>query len=247
MSQLPIVRPKPVSSSSAIATPLPDLEEGSSWRSLNAPKSAPGAIRVLVIAGFPALRAGLTALLTRHADIVPVELLPGQPEDEATPHVIIADAGSSSDGLLDDLADSYPGAGFVLIGGDPSVDGPGLESGAVGYLGSDVDGSALAMAVRGVAAGLTVIDPALITASGIHVHTPSAAAPTVAPGEALTAREREVLELVAAGLPNKAIARELGISEHTAKFHVGSLLAKLGAGSRTEAVTLATRRGILSI
>jgi DNA-binding NarL/FixJ family response regulator len=48
-------------------------------------------------------------------------------------------------------------------------------------------------------------------------------------------------------LPNKAIARELRISEHTAKFHVGSLLAKLGAASRTEAVTIATRRGILSV
>jgi two-component system, NarL family, nitrate/nitrite response regulator NarL len=56
-----------------------------------------------------------------------------------------------------------------------------------------------------------------------------------------------VLALVAEGYPNKAIARELGISEHTAKFHVGSLLGKLGAGSRTEAVTLATRRGILPI
>jgi DNA-binding CsgD family transcriptional regulator len=63
----------------------------------------------------------------------------------------------------------------------------------------------------------------------------------------LTAREREVLQLVAEGLPNKAIARQLGISEHTAKFHVGSLLGKLGAGSRTEAVTLATRRGILPV
>jgi DNA-binding CsgD family transcriptional regulator len=52
---------------------------------------------------------------------------------------------------------------------------------------------------------------------------------------------------VAEGLPNKAIARELGISEHTAKFHVGSLLAKLGAASRTEAVTLATRCGILPV
>jgi DNA-binding NarL/FixJ family response regulator len=67
------------------------------------------------------------------------------------------------------------------------------------------------------------------------------------PGDALTAREREVLRLVADGLPNKGIAPELGISEHTAKFHVGSLLAKLGAGSRTEAVTIATRRGVLSI
>ena len=70
-------------------------------------------------------------------------------------------------------------------------------------------------------------------ATGVHTH-----ARTSENAEALTARESEVLLLVAEGLPNKAIARELGISEHTAKFHVGSLLGKLGAASRTEAVTL---------
>jgi DNA-binding CsgD family transcriptional regulator len=63
----------------------------------------------------------------------------------------------------------------------------------------------------------------------------------------LTPRERDVLLLMAEGASNKAIARRLGISVHTAKFHVGSLLAKLGAASRTEAVTLATRRGILPV
>ncbi|CAN0511629.1 unnamed protein product, partial [Phaeothamnion confervicola] len=63
----------------------------------------------------------------------------------------------------------------------------------------------------------------------------------------LVPREREVLGLVAAGLPNKAIAHELGISDHTVKFHVSSLLTKLGAASRTEAVTVATRMGVLSL
>ena len=56
-----------------------------------------------------------------------------------------------------------------------------------------------------------------------------------------------MLGLVAAGLPNKAIAHELGISDHTVKFHVSSLLTKLGAASRTEAVTIATRMGVLSL
>jgi DNA-binding NarL/FixJ family response regulator len=55
------------------------------------------------------------------------------------------------------------------------------------------------------------------------------------------------LGLVASGLPNKAIARTLGISDHTVKFHVSSVLNKLNAGSRTEAVTIATRQGILSL
>lgn len=63
----------------------------------------------------------------------------------------------------------------------------------------------------------------------------------------LTPREREVLALMAAGLPNKTIALRLGISEHTAKFHVGTVLAKLGAASRTEAVMTAARRGLLPL
>ncbi len=63
----------------------------------------------------------------------------------------------------------------------------------------------------------------------------------------LSDREIEVLTHVAAGLPNKGIARELGISEHTVKFHVGTILGKLGAASRTEAVTVAVRGGILPL
>jgi DNA-binding NarL/FixJ family response regulator len=63
--------------------------------------------------------------------------------------------------------------------------------------------------------------------------------------ETLTARELEVLQLLAEGLPNKLIAVRLHITEHTAKFHVSSIMLKLGASSRTEAVTLAARRGLL--
>ena len=61
----------------------------------------------------------------------------------------------------------------------------------------------------------------------------------------LTPREHEVLGLVAEGLPNKSIADHLSISEHTVRFHVNSIMSKLGAQSRTEAVTRATRLGLL--
>jgi DNA-binding NarL/FixJ family response regulator len=64
-------------------------------------------------------------------------------------------------------------------------------------------------------------------------------------GEILTARENEVLQLLAEGLANKAIARRLGIRETTVKFHVNSILAKLGAQSRTEAVARAARQGLV--
>jgi DNA-binding NarL/FixJ family response regulator len=67
------------------------------------------------------------------------------------------------------------------------------------------------------------------------------------PGESLSAREQQVLELLAEGLPNKAIATRLGISDQTVKFHVASIAAKLGAANRTEAVRLALRRGLLTL
>jgi DNA-binding NarL/FixJ family response regulator len=69
----------------------------------------------------------------------------------------------------------------------------------------------------------------------------------VLPDETLTAREREVLELLSRGLPNKLIARRLQISEHTVKFHVSSIYAKLGASSRTDAVSRGVRRGFITL
>jgi DNA-binding NarL/FixJ family response regulator len=67
------------------------------------------------------------------------------------------------------------------------------------------------------------------------------------PAEALTEREREVLALLAEGLPNKAIARALGISDQTVKFHVAAIIGKLGAANRTDAVRRAIRRGLVAI
>src|SRR5262245_8860691 len=68
-----------------------------------------------------------------------------------------------------------------------------------------------------------------------------------APAEALTARERQVLDLLAEGLANKAIASRLGISDQTVKFHVASICGKLGASNRTEAVRRAVRRGLITL
>lgn len=202
---------------------------------------------VAVAAGYPAVRAGLVALLRQVDDIAASEAIPGALETASlAPDVVVIDAASTDDSAIEALSDAYPTAPLVFVGGDPAADGPGLSAGAVAYLPPDADATSLVAAVRGVAIGLTVVDPALIVAAGVHIHSRSTLEASL-PSEALTSREREVLALVAAGLPNKTIAHELGISEHTAKFHVGSLLAKLGAGSRTEAVTIATRRGLLAI
>ena len=200
--------------------------------------------RVLVAAAYPALRAGLLALLAGDGSLEaqPADATElGGGESEA-PAAIVVDYTGGEPEVVAALGEAFPSSPLVMIGADPASDGPGIASSPVAYLPSDVDAEALVAAVHAAAAGLIVLDPTVAGATGIHTHARAAAE-----GDALTAREREVLQLVAEGLPNKAIARELGISEHTAKFHVGSLLGKLGAGSRTEAVTIATRRGILPI
>jgi DNA-binding NarL/FixJ family response regulator len=99
-----------------------------------------------------------------------------------------------------------------------------------------------------VASGLLVLDPAVARAALAAAPADRLrAAPAEDLAEPLTDREMEVLHLLALGLPNKAIALRLGISEHTVKFHVGAILAKTGAAGRTEAVMLAARRGILPL
>jgi DNA-binding NarL/FixJ family response regulator len=108
-------------------------------------------------------------------------------------------------------------------------------------LARETDADQLDLAVRAAEAGLVLLDlPLAATSLG-----QPAGVVTAATSEPLTPRELQVLQLVAQGLPNKGIARRLGISENTAKFHVASLTGKLGASSRTEAVTLAARRGLI--
>ncbi len=213
----------------------------------------PTLVRVLVLARSPAVRAGLGALLTTDDRIVMVTtpgvasgwLRTSDPRLDAPEPLdaIVVDLPSFDPSALDDIAERFPGTPMILLGGDPAASPP-LVDAPTGYLSTDADSASLMAAVHAVVAGLTVIDPALVTRFGARPGTPSA---PDGGGETLTPREREVLRLVAEGLPNKTIARELGISEHTAKFHVGSLLAKLDAGSRTEAVTTATRRGLLTV
>jgi DNA-binding NarL/FixJ family response regulator len=94
--------------------------------------------------------------------------------------------------------------------------------------------------LRAVHAGLFVLHPEALERS-------MAGDTAMAPGAPLTAREREILELMADGANNGIIASRLGISRHTVKFHVASILAKLDARSRTEAVALALRAGLLAV
>ena len=114
---------------------------------------------------------------------------------------------------------------------------PAIRAGAAGYLLKNVEPSELARAVRAADAGEALIDPA------VAARLVDALADDERDEQPLTAREQEVLDLVARGYANKRIALELGIAEKTVKTHVGHVLAKLGVADRTQAALYATRAG----
>src|SRR5262249_58818697 len=118
--------------------------------------------------------------------------------------------------------------------------GAALAAGARGVLLRDTPADRLAAALEAAVRGLVVLDESL--AEGWLRRPAAGAAPLVEP---LTPRELQVLELLAEGLSNKAIAGRLGISDHTAKFHVNAILGKLGVQSRTEALVQAARLGLI--
>ncbi|HEX3776494.1 MAG TPA: response regulator transcription factor [Polyangiaceae bacterium] len=115
-----------------------------------------------------------------------------------------------------------------------------LRAGALAVLFRNADGERVLSALRALASGSAVLEPAIL-----RTFVSARAAPNDA--LTLTPRETEVLNLVAEGLSNKSIAERLRISEHTAKFHVNAILNKFGAETRTEAVVMAARRGLLML
>jgi DNA-binding NarL/FixJ family response regulator len=115
-----------------------------------------------------------------------------------------------------------------------------VRAGAQGYLLKGAPREELFNAIRVVHAGGSLLQPVVASKLLSRLHQNNAPAPN-----ALTIRETEVLHWLAQGLPNKEIAAQLVITERTVKFHVSSLMSKLGAGNRTEAVAMATQRGLV--
>jgi DNA-binding NarL/FixJ family response regulator len=123
---------------------------------------------------------------------------------------------------------------------------PAIQAGAAGYLLKNVQPAELARAVRAAHAGEALLDPSVAARLVEAVVQQRAAAPAAGPpAPELTPREHEVLALIVAGMANKRIALELGLSEKTVKAHVGHLLAKLGVADRTQAALLAVRTGLV--
>lgn len=209
-------------------------------------------IRVYIVAASPLARAGLETVLTaRGVQVVgssaDMESLADEFSD-SKPDVVLVQAPSGQyESVLESVVRSeLASEGAVLVladGGPPAWPAQALRAGVRGVLPGDLSPDQLLAALEAAASGLLILHPTDVDA--LLPELRPASGPLAELAEPLTRREREVLQMLAGGLGNKEIASRLAISEHTVKFHVASILGKLGAGSRTEAVSLGIRRGLV--
>jgi len=193
---------------------------------------------VLVVAEDPIVRSALLGLLSGQS----FEVQGASPAavDEAQADVLVWDLGSDARIAVDrlrELEDAGAQVIALLPSGAPAA--AAFAAGAHGLLLREgASARVLSAAVNAVQAGLVVVDPALASSvMPTRDRTPLA--------EELTAREQQVLQHLSEGLANKEIAAKMHISDHTVKFHVNAILAKLGVTSRTEAVVQAAKRGLV--
>ena len=202
----------------------------------------PESAAVLVVADDPLARGGIAALLGSTASVTVTGVVAPDEASEAvtstTADCAIVDLGREPNpqAFLDGLELDIP---VLALAGDSEQASAALAGRANGVLSREADAESLVAGLAAIAAGLHVTDPRF------------APAPVPRPGvdgaDTLTPREHEVLGLVADGLPNKTIALELGLSEHTVKFHLTAVMSKLDAQSRAEAVAEGFRRGLIAL
>jgi DNA-binding NarL/FixJ family response regulator len=195
-------------------------------------------IKVSLLTDDSLLRAGLSSLL---AQVGSIHVVDG---DEA--EVALWDAGVDGEKALarfSELRALHVPA--VAVVSDQSHVAPALAAGARGVLLRDQGGPGIHAALAAVRTGLTVL-AASLAESLVPAQPKIGPTPGKGRGE-LTERERQVVQLLSEGLSNKLIADRLGISDHTAKFHVNGVMMKLGASTRTEAVVEGMRRGLIKL
>jgi two-component system, NarL family, response regulator LiaR len=213
------------------------------------PERGGGKIKVVIVDDHVLVRSGLEVVLGMFDDIE----LAGQAGDgeeavrlcsELSPDVVLMDLvmpGMSGVEATRRILAACPDTRVVALTSFTEEDliGETLRAGAIGYLMKNVSADQLAEAVRAAAAGRSTLAP---EAADALVRSVSAPRPQA---EALTAREQEVLKLMADGLTNADIADRLVIGVATVKTHVSSIISKLGVSTRTEATALAIRRGLV--
>jgi DNA-binding NarL/FixJ family response regulator len=207
-------------------------------------------IRVLIADDHPVVRQGLRTYLELQADIVIAGEAGGGIEAAAeakrlAPDVVLLDMVMPEGGGIEALRriGSGPGSPRVIVLTSFAEDGrvvDAMRAGAAGYLLKDAQPAELLAAIRSAHAGGSPLHPDAAAELVGELRRPPA-------GPDLTAREREVLELLARGMPNKAIALRLSLSEKTVKAHVSAILRKLDVTDRTQAALRAVRERLVDV
>jgi DNA-binding NarL/FixJ family response regulator len=213
------------------------------------------AIRVFLVDDHSVVRAGLAAYLdTEHGMVVVGEASDGADAlnriavlangDEA-PDVVLMDVlMPKMDGITAtaEIKKRWPVIEVVAVTSflEEEKIRAALEAGATGYLLKDADAPDVAKAIRAAVAGEVHLDPAAAKALTAALRAPKSAA------DNLTPRERDVVVLIAQGGTNRQIAKQLGVTERTARTHVSNILGKLGLASRTQAAMWAVHHGLVS-
>jgi NarL family two-component system response regulator YdfI len=209
-------------------------------------------IRVFIVAASPLARGGLQSMLAERrfeivGSAVDLDSISGRLVDVEPDVVLIETGADTQEEFLNALEDVEVAQEYavILLSGQPKTAwlAKALRVGVRAVLPPEITPEQLRSALEAAAAGLLVIHPADLDSA-----LPAAASVPAEAGELpepLTRREREVLQMISAGLGNKEIAGRLSISEHTVKFHVASILGKLGASTRTEAVSIGIRHGLV--
>jgi two-component system, NarL family, response regulator YdfI len=207
---------------------------------------------VLITATSAVTRAGLAALLAvdkrLHVVIGAAELSLPEQIEALQPDVLLIDLGPErgAGSLQDWGAGALPGMVILTDDARRALDADALRQGGRAVLPRHASASEIIAAIESAANGLVAIHPDSLEAIQ-HAPITAERMGAATAQRTLTARETEVLAMIADGLGNKIIAARLGISTHTVKFHIASIFAKLNAGSRTEAVTIGIRQGLLMI
>jgi DNA-binding NarL/FixJ family response regulator len=215
-------------------------------------------IRVAIAAADNIVRAGLESIVRASPSLAVVgsssnlDTLAALIEDRSL-DVVLIELGLHNDEPLSEKllalgAASPPAPAIVVLADDIHSDQTteALRLGVRALLPRSATAEEIVPAVVAAATGLVVLHPDVFDLLLPVLPSTARTLPTF-PVQALTPREIEVLGMLAEGLGNKAIARRLGISEHTVKFHVSSIFTKLNASSRTEAVTLGARQGLIML
>lgn len=208
-------------------------------------------IRVIVVASSPVVRAGLSAVVSGNPRLTVVgsasnlDVLAREVE-QLQPDVVLVDLSGNPQAIWEKLLlvqeEQYPLRIIVIVEELDNIDlEEALNSGVRGILPSSSTESEIAAAVEAIAFGLVVLHSDAVELLPVREKV------AVNPVQTLTPREIEVLGMLGSALSNKAIAKRLYISEHTVKFHLSSIFQKLGVSTRTEAVTVGVRLGLIML